>query len=298
MTDQAALERTFGRPGRLAFVASPLGGKVAQLTAGVDVATVALQGAQVLGWTQAGRELLWLSPVARLGTGRAVRGGIPVCWPWFGPHPADASKPAHGFVRTRDWDVVAVEAEASSGAVTIGLSTRTRAEDHALWPHDAEARLTVTLSDRLTLALETRNTGTSPFVLTQALHSYFRVADITAARIEGLDGQTYLDKLDGDARKRQTGAIAIDREVDRIYLGDTGQITLHEGRHSLAIESQGSASAVVWNPWIEKTQRLGDMGAPDAYRQMLCIETTNAGDDVIQLAPGACHRLTVTYRAG
>ena len=291
-----ALNDSFGLSDALVFETSPLGGPVARLTAGNSTATVAMQGAQVLGWRQAGIERLWLSPASRLATGRAVRGGIPVCWPWFGPHPLDPQKPAHGFVRTRTWTVV--DSRRTDQGVALSLATECAPGDQPLFSHEASARLTLTLDDALSLQLETRNTGQTPFALTQALHTYFRVSDIDAARVEGLSGRTYIDKLASDARITQDGAIRIDREVDRIYLGDTSAITLSDGpadQRRLQITSQGSSSTVVWNPWFEKTRRLGDMGGQQAFRHMLCIETANAGDDVVMLPPGGAHMLGARY---
>lgn len=293
MTDPGTLA-PHAIPSRLAFEASPLGGTIARLVHGNVQALVALHGAHVLNWTIGGEGLLWLSPIARIRAGKGIRGGIPVCWPWFGDSP-DAGKPAHGFVRHREWQVTG--SMATTDDVSITLATATTDADRALWPHHAEARLTVTLGATLSLALETRNTGTSSFPLTQALHTYFRVSDIANVSVTGLEGHSYLDKLDGFARKTQAGPITIPAEVDRIYVGDTSSITLHDsgnGRH-LSIASSDSKSAVVWNPWTEKTARLGDMGSPEAFRQMLCIETANAGDDVIALAPGVTHSLGVTY---
>ena len=294
----ADLNSRFARPGAIAFEMSPLGGVVARLSRGTDSATIALQGAQVLGWRHSGTEMLWLSPVARLGTGKAVRGGIPVCWPWFGSHPSDAAKPAHGFVRTREW--VVSSSIAGNETVSITFATATHPEDQALFPHTAEVRLAVTLGDELALKLETRNTGPTAFPLTQALHTYFRVGDIANVTIEGLIGRRFADKLGDDSvRHLEVAPISFEREVDRIYLGRTEAITLlgaQAGNRQLTIESEGSASAVVWNPWIDKTARLGDMGGPNAYRHMVCIETANAGDDVRTLAPGAEHTLSARYR--
>jgi D-hexose-6-phosphate mutarotase len=283
-------------PSRLAFEASPLGGTIARLSHGNAQALVALHGAQVLNWVIGGSGLLWLSPVARIRSGKGIRGGIPVCWPWFGDHADDAKKPAHGFVRHREWRVAATHATAD--AVAITLVTTTTDADQALWPHRAELCLTVNLGATLALSLETRNTGTAPFPLTEALHTYFRVSDIANVSVTGLEGRSYLDKLDGFARKTQAGAIEFAGEVDRIYVGDTSRITLLDRGSDwrIGIESTGSRSAVVWNPWTAKTALLGDMGSPDAFRQMVCIETANAGDDVITLAPGATHTLGVTYR--
>lgn len=293
----AALQSAFARPGAVAFEMSPLGGIVARLTASGNTSTIALQGAQVLSWIAGGFERLWLSPAARLGTGKAVRGGIPVCWPWFAAHPHDDTKPFHGFVRTRPWEVV--ETGHTEGAAWIKLSYETGIADLALWPQEAEAQLTVRLDKDLSLSLLTSNLGEVGFVMSQALHTYFAVSDIAQVRIEGLDEMKYIDKLDTDARKVQSGDITIEREVDRIYLGELGTITLVDGavpQRRIATKSTGSHSAVVWNPWIEKTKRLGDMGSDDAYKRMLCIESTNAGDDIVLVPPGADHTISVRYQ--
>ncbi len=294
MTDVERLNHDFGRSDAVAFAASPLGGPVAHLEAGGDRATVALYGAQVLNWEHRGAEQLWLSPHARLGTGKGVRGGIPVCWPWFGPHDDDAAKPAHGFVRVRDWRVDATASGDDHASITLSFATRP--EMASVWPHDAQVALTVRLGDGLSLRLETANTGRDPFVLGEALHTYFAVTDIGEVEITGLDGIDYIDKLDDNARKRQVGPVTVGEEVDRIYVGETGNILLRDGARRLGITSAGSRSAVVWNPWIAKSRRLGDMGAPDAFRHMMCIETANAGSDRILLKPGERHVLEARYR--
>lgn len=294
MTEPATLA-AHAIPARLAFETSPLGGTIARISHHNAQALVALHGAQVLNWVIDGQGLLWLSPVARIRAGKGIRGGIPVCWPWFADHSSDPNKPAHGFVRHREWQVIG--SQATTDAVSITLATSVTDAEQALWPHRAELRLTVSLGAALSLQLETHNTGSAPFPLTEALHTYFRVSDIANINVTGLEGCTYLDKLEGFARKTQAGPITIPAEVDRIYLGDASRIGLHD--HGFArlvhIASTGSRSAVVWNPWTEKTARLGDMGSPDAFRQMLCVETANAGNDIVTLAPGATHTLGVTY---
>jgi len=294
LTDPASLA-AHAIPDRLAFEASALGGPIARLMHGNAQALVALHGAQVLNWVIDGTGLLWLSPTARIRGGKGIRGGIPVCWPWFADHPDDPKKPAHGFVRHRAWQVVG--STVAADAVSITLATSVSAAEQALWPHRADVRLTVSLGTALSLELATQNTGSTAFPLTEALHTYFRVSDIDHVRITGLEGRDYLDKLDGFARKTQAGDITVPGEVDRIYLGDTSRITLHDGgfKRQLHIIGHGSRSAVVWNPWTAKTARLGDMGSPDAFRQMLCIETANAGADIVTLAPGQSHTLGVTY---
>lgn len=299
MQELAQLNETFAEAGATATIAfrpSPLGGIVAHLTWGKDRASIALQGAQVLSWRPAEHdEVLWLSPMAKIGTGTPVRGGIPVCWPWFAVHPQDPAKPLHGFVRTRTWDVI--ESGIRKDGARLVLQTQTRADDAALWPHAAEVTLEIEVGSALRLGLSTRNTGTNLLPLTQALHSYFRVGDITRVHVEGLAGRTYIDKVDGNSRKTQAEAgLRLDREVDRIYLGDTARIALADaalGRR-IDVASGCSRSAVVWNPWMDRSARMADVGA-DGYRTMLCIETANAGDDLIWLKPGSVHTLRARF---
>lgn len=288
------LEHRYGIADAVSFRDSPLGGPIVRLEHRGASAEIALQGAQVLGWMPAGKApVLWLSPTERLGTAKPVRGGIPVCWPWFAAHPDDPAKPAHGFMRTRLWDVVTTFA--SGGRARVTLRTATAPDDARLWPHDAEAALEVSLATGLHVALTTRNTGASAFRFTQALHTYFAVRDIARVRVDGFDDLAYLDKLDGHARKHWHGPIRFEGEVDRVYIGHTGAAEIRDeaAERTIRIEKSGSASSVVWNPWIEKCNRLGDMG-PEGYRTMVCVETANAGDDVVTLAPGATHTLAAT----
>jgi glucose-6-phosphate 1-epimerase len=296
VTDLAALEARWGRApgfgtGGVRFE-QRYGGPVAVLEAAGSVAIVALQGAQVLSWQspQSKEDVLWLSPVAKLGTGKAVRGGVPVCWPWFGPHPADAKKPAHGFVRAAHWRVAG--SAASARRATLVLSFDAAMIDPTLWPSRASAELEITLAEALTISLSTTNLGDEPLALTQALHTYLAVGDIADISVSGFEDRTYIDQLDNHARRVQAGEISFQGEVDRIYQGAPGAVIVTDrnlGRE-IQVAKLGSQSTVVWNPWIEKAERLGDMG-PEGYRRMLCIEAANAGDDVVTLAPNARHRL-------
>jgi glucose-6-phosphate 1-epimerase len=279
---------------------SPLGGPVVRLTGAGGIAEVALQGAQLLTWQPQGQApVIWLSPLQRLanppGSPKPVRGGTPVCWPWFGPHPGDAAKPAHGFVRTRMWTLDGTER--SDTAVRVRLSTATTAADQALWPHIAQAMLTITLGETLHLALTTANTGGDAFTLTQALHTYFAVGDIDDVRIEGFDGLSYIDKVAAEVRKRQAGDIHFGEEVDRIYDQHPGRATIVDSglKRRIEINKTGSRSSVVWNPWTAKAARLGDLG-PHGWRRMVCVETCNAGTDIITIAPGGAHSMTAEYR--
>ena len=275
-----------------------LGGCVAHLRAADHTAVVALQGAQVLSFVPGGLgEVLWLSPLARLGAGKAVRGGIPVCWPWFGPHPHEASKPAHGFVRARNWSVTEVAGDGDEARIALAF-VDFDARLEALWPHKAALRIEITLGETLRVALSTLNTGVAPFSLTQALHTYLRVGDIAEVRVEGLEGSPYIDQLQAGRVGRSPWPIVIGAEVDRIYQDSADKVRVRDeaDRRVIDITKTGSHSTVVWNPWIEKSARLGDMGE-DGYRRMVCVETANADRDVVTLEPGARHTLSLAIRA-
>jgi glucose-6-phosphate 1-epimerase len=250
----------------------PLVGPVIRLTHGADEALVALLGAHVVAWRRAGRDMLWCA-TSRLD-GKPLRGGIPVCWPWFAAHPEDAALPFHGVARLRPWNVVA----RTPSTVAMSLA-------HG----SLQARLEVTLGDELSVSLTTRNAGSSAVSMSAALHTYLAVDDIGGVHVSGLDRTTYIDKLDGDARKMQQGDLAIDREVDRIY--GAGQARLVEGARSVEVYGAGtSRSLVVWNPWIDKAARLADLPG-SGFTKFICIETANAWRDQREIVPGASHIL-------
>ena len=294
--DCRSLDARFGRAPGVSF-AERFGGPVAILEAAGSTAIVALQGGQVLSWRARGfsDDVLWLSPSAQLGTGKAVRGGVPVCWPWFGAHPSDAAKPAHGFVRAAYWNVAGSATSASRARLILSFDTSV--VDASLWQPRARAELEITVGETLTISLSTDNLSAAPFALTQALHTYLNVGDIADATVTGLESRRYIDQLDGGAVRLQSGAIVIGSEVDRIYqaTGDDVVVTDNRLARQICVAKSGSQSTVVWNPWIAKAARLGDVGE-DGYRRMLCIETANAGDDVVMLAARARHRIVTELK--
>lgn len=285
------LNGRFGCGSIVRFVPGPLGLTVAQLQYRGHRAAVAIMGAQVLSYAPpGGRDVLWLSAAARVGSGKAPRGGIPVCWPWFGQHASDPAKPAHGFARHRPWHVMETFATADATGLRLGLQTRADAATD--WPHVARVELTVAIAGALQLELTTTNLGDGPLPLTQALHSYFAISDVGNVVIGGLDGQPYTDHVGERTRRRQTGLIRLDREVNRVFDFAPGAVDIDDAGFArrIRIEKSGSRSTVVWNPWVAKSESLGDMG--DAgFRQMVCVETANAGEDALSLAPGASHTL-------
>jgi glucose-6-phosphate 1-epimerase len=289
----AALTARFGRPGQLAFSASPSGLIAAEITTELCRGRVFLHGAHVTDYQPAGQPpLLWVSSASLYQPGKAIRGGIPVCWPWFGNHLDDPAKPAHGFARTALWRLLAVDDEAD-GAIVLTLGLEDSPQALALWPHPFGLRLTITFGSTLRLSLSMENRDVVPVSISCALHTYFQVADWRTCRLHGLEDADYLDKVEGYARKHQPGVVTFSRETDRIYLLPDGacRIESPETGQDILIRQQGSTATVVWNPGPEKAEAMADMTG-DEYRQMVCVETAIAPQVPILLHPGKSYVLT------
>ncbi|MEH6358060.1 MAG: D-hexose-6-phosphate mutarotase [Pseudomonadales bacterium] len=299
MSDQqtlATLNNQFGINGQLQFKVT--GGLiVAEITNDHSQASIVLQGAQVLSWVPNGEQpVIWLSDEATFITDKTIRGGIPVCWPWFGAHPDNNEAPAHGFVRAAAWAVVETKS-LDAGQTRIVFRLPQTEVPLELWPHNTELEFQVTVGARLELNLITRNKGAEAVTISQALHSYFTVSDINQVAIKGLEDCQFIDALDDWQRKVETNSISIDAEIDRIYQNTKPVCLLEDAgwQRGISIETTNSQSTVVWNPWIDKSVRLGDMGE-GGYLNMLCIETGNIADDNVSIAAGAEHCLGVCYR--
>jgi glucose-6-phosphate 1-epimerase len=242
-------------------------------------ARVALHGAHVMSWKPAGEEeVLYLSPDAVLKEGIAIRGGIPVCWPWFGAHPADASQPSHGLVRGRFWELLDAGEDASGVTLRFGIRV-------GIW----SAELTVKVGEELEVALKSKNTSEVPIVISGSLHSYLGVSDISHVRVVNLDGSAYLDTVGEPQMRKQKGDVVFDREVDRNYESSRSLLLVDDlsGR-TILIENSGSNSTVIWNPWLEKAAALADL-PDDGYLKFCCIETTIANDRAEIVMPGGSH---------
>jgi len=292
------LNADYAIAGRLEFLAGRGGFPVAGINNGRARALVSVYAGQVLSFQPRGQanDLLFVSDAAYYTAGKAIKGGIPICWPWFGPDPEGGGRSAHGFVRNRMWAVRASESLAD-GDIRLTLGLAADAETRVIWPYAFDLALTVTVGDGLQLALVTRNTGDRDILLSQALHSYFNVGDIGQVQIDGLDGSEYLDKVGVGGRCGQTGAVGFEQEVDRIYLDVPPKLVIDDaafGRR-IDIQSTGSRTAVVWNPWADIAASMGDLGNQD-YRRFVCVETANAADNSVMLAPGGEHRLGAAYR--
>ena len=260
------------------------------------LANIVLQGAHIATFQPRGEEpVVWLSPLAKFAPGKSIRGGVPVCWPWFGPHKADGKLPGHGYARTVPWEVLETKALTDGSTfLRFGLveSDATRSQ----WPHASTVQLEATVGKALRVELVTTNTGTKPFELGEALHTYFLISDVAKTTIRGLEDCEYLDKVQDFARFTQKNGIVIESEVDRVYVNTAADCVIEDKglKRAIRIAKQGSKSTVVWNPWTEKADKMGDFGK-EGYRDMVCVESANALENVVTLAPGETHRLVAVY---
>lgn len=247
------------------------------------------QGAHLTRFaTQKRDELLFLPENAHFERAKPIRGGVPLIFPWFGPRKDDAASPAHGFARTMEWKTQT--GSENSVSLVLESSDATR----AVWPHDFRLVYRVEIeAAKLRLKLEIHNTGNAPFEFETALHTYFNVSDVRKISIDGLDGKTYIDKTQNAARFTQNGAIQITGETDRVYLDSSGPILLRDGARSVKISDLGGVkSSVVWNPWIDKSRALPDLG-DDEWPGFVCIESGVIADDAEMLAAGNCYEMAV-----
>ncbi|WP_373032437.1 D-hexose-6-phosphate mutarotase [Sulfurovum sp.] len=246
-------------------------------------AKIALQGAHLFHYKVKDKpSLLWLSQAAYFEEGKAIRGGIPICFPWFGKNKDNPSLPQHGFARTQLWAVISEE-EKDDSTTYIRLQLTPNAHTLAQWNYLFDVTLDILIGEALSIALSVTNTDIKPFEISTALHTYFSVSDIETVLIKGLDGRNYYDALD-EKNYIQRGDILIQEEVDRVYFYPSETIDLFDGDTKVKLQQEGSNSLVVWNPWIEKSKQMNDMTA-DGYRSMVCLETSNAREDSKVLNP-------------
>jgi glucose-6-phosphate 1-epimerase len=266
------------------------------IDAGMADAQVFFHGAHPARWQPAGAPapVLWLSPDSHFRNDKAIRGGVPICFPWFGPHPSERDAPAHGFARLRDW--VLVEAsESGDGSVHLALALDLTQRDSPLWPHACRVTFRIGIGATLQMVLDVENRDNVPFTFEEALHTYYAVADIETASITGLEDIDYLDKVEGFARTRQgREPIRFTGETDRVYVETTStcRIIDPDWSRTIVVRKSGSRSTVVWNPGAERARSFPDFGA-DEWRRMVCVETANVRDAAVRLDPGATHSMSV-----
>ena len=249
-----------------------------------------LHGGHVTRWKpESTDEVLFLSNLTNWSAPKAIRGGVPICFPWFGPKLDQPTAPQHGFARTREWKLVRIE-EASDG-LSVEVSDSSDENTRSLWPYEFKIIHRVTFGPRLKMELEVQNTGAEPFTFEEAQHSYFHVGDVRQVSIRGLDGMTFLDKVEA-RKKQQHGDIAFSGEMDRIYLDVTGSASIEDPvlKRKITVSKYFSNETVIWNPWVEKARALTDLGNDD-WLKMVCVESCNLRENAIRLEPGQSHIL-------
>jgi D-hexose-6-phosphate mutarotase len=285
--DVAALNEQFKIPGVAEVITGSGGLAAVRVTLLEAQGTIYLHGGHVASWIPQGQEdVLWLSGKSMWQADKPIRGGVPICFPWFGAGRDGKSNPPHGFARLRTWQLESIEQK--DNGVTVTVMTTSDAETRKAWPHDFVLRHRVTFGKELVMSLEFTNSGTSPLEMEEAQHTYFAVGDVRQVKVKGLTGARYFDKVDNMKEKSETAPeITVTAETDRPYFATVAPIVLEDPSKSrqITITKEGSRSTVVWNPWIAKAKAMPDFG-DDEWPQMICIETCNVGPDAVKVAPG------------
>jgi glucose-6-phosphate 1-epimerase len=255
---------------------------------------VYLQGAQLAAWQPAGQEpVIWMSENAVYQAGKALRGGVPICFPWFGAHAEHPEFPAHGFARTRAFEYRGARLD-STGRTELEFVLESDQQTLAFFPYAFTARLRVALGQSLGLEFSVTNRDAQPFEFEEALHSYFGVGDVTRTSVRGLEGARYVDKVrEQGVFTEGTRELRFVAETDRVYQSTaTCTIDDHAGKRAIIVEKENSAATVVWNPWRERAAQMSDLGA-EAWPGMLCVESANVGKTRVTLGAGASHQLRI-----
>jgi glucose-6-phosphate 1-epimerase len=287
------LNEKYSIPGKIEFISGKGGFVNAVLKSGASECVVSLYGGHVMSFKPDGKaDLLWMSKSSYFEEGKPIRGGIPVCWPWFGGHPAIPEMPSHGFARISQWNVKSVSGGKSFTGLVLSLTDRD-VSGTKFRTQPFELELSVKCGKKLEVELSAVNSGETDFKLTEALHSYFSVADIRNVSISGLEGAEYVETAGGLRESRtQSGEIVFSSEVDRLYSSPDGDCVICDpgaGR-KIRISKGGSGTTVVWNPWIAKSAKMPDFG-DDEYTGMVCVETANAVSGGVTVEPCKTHRI-------
>jgi glucose-6-phosphate 1-epimerase len=251
-----------------------------------------LHGAHVTSWRPAGsEEVLFLSTKSRWEEGQAIRGGIPICFPWFRGKADDPHAPAHGFVRTRSWQLYSIVENKAGVAVTMFIESDE--QTRRWWPGEFRLVHRVTFGSELKLELTCINTGRTQFHFEEALHTYSRVADVKDVCLQGLDGIRFLDNTDANKEKVQVGNLTVASQTDDAFMNTENTVDLLDPKmdRRIRLQKAKSTTTVVWNPWQEGARRLQDLGEGE-WMQFLCVEASNIMGAAVTLAPGQEHTMT------
>ena len=284
--DIDGIEQTNGRGGL----------PMVKVRTGLAEADIYLHGGHVTRFKPlSGEDVLFLSDRAVFADGQAIRGGIPICFPWFGNNRPTPDAPKHGFARTRLWQLVEARRDGEEAVVVLRLEDD--AETRKQWPHRFRFDYAVRIGGELSVEATVTNLGDDGCAYELALHTYFNVADVRRVKLTGFAGGEYVDAIDGNQLKQQHSEPAIDGEVDRIYQAHTNAVTVDDGRRQLIVRKRGGNSTVLWNPHVAKAAAMSDMG-DDEWRQFLCVESAAIGLHRVDLAGGGSHVTSLELSVG
>ena len=262
------------------------------------VAKIALQGGHVVWWRpkSSAQDVLWLSSNARYEKGRSIRGGVPICWPWFGQHPTDGTFCNHGFARVIPWRL-AKSIQLKNGATKIILKMLPTKEATKQLTYNYELELTIVVGETLYLNLKTTNLSDNPFTISEGYHTYFYVSDIENIKITGLENTVYTDKFDNFNRSIQKSSIRFDGAFDRVYSNTSNDCYIEDEKFNrvITVKKSNSNSTVVWTPWEEIAKNMGDMGSKDEWRRMVCVETANLHEHSVVIYTSLSHSIATEY---
>ena len=257
-------------------------------------AKLALHGAHLISWTPEGEKpVIYTSPAAVFQNGKAIRGGIPLCWPWFNAHPTDPEKPSHGVARTNVWQLDSIKETEEKVSLIFSLPDSKSLQE--LVGHPFKLILKLDIGKELRVHMMTENTGPEPIWIGGAIHSYFSVSNAHEVSLEGLDSIEFIDTTGEETIQTQNGAVTISGEVDSIYVETSDTVVLKDPKwnRQINIGKSGSATTVIWNPGPENAQKLSDL-PDDGYLDFVCVEAANARRDIYSLDPGQLHCLVQT----
>lgn len=284
------LNEQFGNQKNLYFYKNDADFIIAKVSNDSATAEIALHGAHVLSFTPTGqRAVIWLSPDAIFQEGKALRGGIPICWPWFGAHPTEKSLPSHGFARNRNWEVKSVDLSQANQTILTFELPASHAEQ--IWKKSVSAELTITIGSTLEVKLTSVNHSAETIEVGSALHTYFNIADIHNVKLTGLEQTRCLDTVSNQEFTTGPSALTVDAQTDLVFYETPATVTIADGDRQIIVEKENSLTTVVWNPWAELAAGMADF-ANEGYKHMICVEAVNSFNDLATIAPGSAHSLT------
>ncbi len=282
------LNHRFGLSPQLSFRAHESGLVVGDIDSTLCSGRFFLHGAHVASFRpkSQSQDLIFMSANSSYEAGKAIRGGVPICFPWFGPHPTDSSAPAHGLVRTLAWDIISTQLDGDVVVARLGCEL-----DGLRLVYEMR------FGSDLKLLFTVENTSVGSISCELALHTYFDLQDATTAEVYGLEQVGFFDKVTSSHQPPSGQPIRFDRETDSVYIGETSELRIEDPARGRAIvlRPENSKSTVVWNPWIAKSQKMADFG-DDEYRRMCCVETARVGANQLELDAGAEETVAVTIR--